>query len=246
MPNKTARKGVYTNVLQKQAWLSDSFGVELALKKLNLTNEELESIVGRYTRGQRKGQLKGKLVWFKVEAGGWVHGIGVIGPCSFGYAIADYNGSFLYPEVDFPGWTNQQIVSFFYQEEIKNKNQSNLNAALLQRNIIIQNPEILFKYIANRGIAYDDAVIAEILTEDNAMTKQKMWEECDKVFTKIMSKLLCLGFYDTPTPNEKIKATFDVFCKELCDMKNCPATKKKEVDDFVQKLESFASEYRIL
>lgn len=91
MPNKTARKGLYTNVLQKQAWLSDSFGVELALKKLNLTNEKLESIVGRYTRGQRKGQLRGQLVWFKVEAGGWVHRIGVIGPCSFGYAIADYN-----------------------------------------------------------------------------------------------------------------------------------------------------------
>ena len=250
MPNKTARKGLYTNVLQKQAWLSDSFGVELALKKLNLTNEKLESIVGRYTRGQRKGQLRGQLVWFKVEAGGWVHGIGVIGPCSFGYAIADYNGAFLYPKVDFPDtWSDEHIISFFYQEEIKNKNQSNLDVALRRRNITIQNPEILCKYIANRGIiAYDDAAITEILTEDNETTKQKTWGECDKIFGKIVGKLLCLGFYrsDTPTPNEKIKATFDIFFEELSDMKNCSTTKKEEVDDFVQKLESFASEYRIL
>ena len=243
MPNKTARKGLYTNVLQKQAWLSDSFGVELALKKLNLTNEKLESIVGRYTRGQRKGQLKGKLVWFKVEAGGWVHGIGVIPPCSFGYAIADYNGAFLYPKVDFPDtWSDKHIISFFYQEDIKNKNQSNLEAALRRRNITIQNPEILWKYVANRIIncSYDD-YIDEILAEDKAITTQKLWGECDKVVSKIARKLLLLGVYrDISTLNEEIKEKFDILFEELSDMKNSSTTKKEEVDDLVQKFEAEA------
>lgn len=249
MPNKTARKGIYTNVLQKQAWLSDSFGIELALKKLNLTNEKLESIVGRYTRGQRKGQLKGKLVWFKVEAGGWVHGIGVIPPCSFGYAIVDYNGAFLYPKVNFPDtWSDKHIISFFYQEEIKNKNQSNLDAALRRRDITIQNPEILCKYVANGIICSYDNYIDEILAEDKAITTRKIWGRCDEIVANILVKLIDLGFYrsDTPTPNEETKKKFDILFEELSDMKNCLTTKKEEVDAFIQRLESVAFEHQIL
>lgn len=54
------------------AYLSEDFGKELAMKKLNCTEEELEKIVGRYVKGKRKGLLKGKIAWTKCIKGGWV------------------------------------------------------------------------------------------------------------------------------------------------------------------------------
>lgn len=53
------------------AWLSTEFGQELAMKVFKLTLEELEALVGRYKRGERKGLLKGKIDWYKVTHGGW-------------------------------------------------------------------------------------------------------------------------------------------------------------------------------
>lgn len=54
------------------AYLSTDFGRDLALKKFNLSLEQLTEIVGVYKKGKRKGMLKGKLVWNKVTKGGWV------------------------------------------------------------------------------------------------------------------------------------------------------------------------------
>ena len=56
----------------KFAYLSGNFGKELAMKKLNCSEEELEKIVGQYVKGKRKGLLKGKIVWRKCIKGGWV------------------------------------------------------------------------------------------------------------------------------------------------------------------------------
>lgn len=56
----------------RSAYLSEDFGKELAMKKFNLSEAQLEQIVGRYVRGKRKGLLKGKIVWTKCTKGGWV------------------------------------------------------------------------------------------------------------------------------------------------------------------------------
>jgi hypothetical protein len=52
--------------------LSNAFGLELAIKKFNVTEEELAKLVGRFKRGPRKGLLKGKISWLKITKGGWV------------------------------------------------------------------------------------------------------------------------------------------------------------------------------
>lgn len=56
----------------KFAYLSGGFGRDLAMKKLDCSEEELEEIVGRYVKGKRKGCLKGKIIWTKCIKGGWV------------------------------------------------------------------------------------------------------------------------------------------------------------------------------
>lgn len=62
----------YAQFITRFAYLNEPFGMELALRKFELTEEQLESIVGRYVRGKRKGLLKGKIVWTKCVKGGWV------------------------------------------------------------------------------------------------------------------------------------------------------------------------------
>lgn len=94
----------------KFAYLSEDFGKELAMKKLNCSEEELEKIVGRYVKGKRKGLLKGKIIWRKCTRGGWVKAcpydhetmratgyVAVPGRCS-NFAIVD-------------SWTGQTIRS---------------------------------------------------------------------------------------------------------------------------------------
>lgn len=62
----------YAVFMDNYAYLSEDFGRDLALKKFDLCEEQLEKIVGRYTRGKRKGKLRGKIVWTKCVKGGWV------------------------------------------------------------------------------------------------------------------------------------------------------------------------------
>ena len=55
----------------QKSYLSTDFGLQLAMKKTGLTEAELEAVVGRYKKGQRKGLLKGYIHWYKVTHGGW-------------------------------------------------------------------------------------------------------------------------------------------------------------------------------
>jgi len=59
-------------LMHKNGYLSDDFIAKLACKRLNLLPEELEKLVGRYSKGKRKGLLKGMLTWNKCLRGGWV------------------------------------------------------------------------------------------------------------------------------------------------------------------------------
>jgi len=96
----------YAIIKPKFGYLSDLFIANLAMIKFNLTLEQLEKIVGRNTKGVRKGQLKGKLTWKKVVKGGWVK----TGPYdedrmrAHGY-VAVPGKTFDYQLVD--SWTNE-------------------------------------------------------------------------------------------------------------------------------------------
>lgn len=101
--------GQRPGIKEGYAYLSEEFGQNLAMKKFDMTIEQLEKIVGRYTRGKRMGQLRGVLRWFKIESGGFqptgyrsettdrVPGFLVREKgATFGYRIEDYNGKVLY------------------------------------------------------------------------------------------------------------------------------------------------------
>lgn len=83
---------------EKAGYLAgNQFILDLACRKLDLSLEQLETIVGRYSRGQRKGELRGCLKWWKVTEGGWNHRVGVVKNvgATLGYRIEDYNGNVL-------------------------------------------------------------------------------------------------------------------------------------------------------
>ena len=61
----------YAVITSKSAWLSQEFGQSYTQRVFDITENELEQAVGRYTRGQRKGSLRGCLHWWLVEKGGW-------------------------------------------------------------------------------------------------------------------------------------------------------------------------------
>lgn len=94
MSNKTNRRGNFTNYEVFKKPLYDDFVMDLACKKLKMTKEEIEAITGLYTSKSKNhaGKSKGYLRWYKVSVGGWIHGCGVVPPCSFGYILCDYHG----------------------------------------------------------------------------------------------------------------------------------------------------------
>lgn len=55
----------------KSAYLNSEFGQDYACCIFGLTAAELEVIVGRYSRGKRKGELRYQLSWKKCTRGGW-------------------------------------------------------------------------------------------------------------------------------------------------------------------------------
>lgn len=61
----------YAVVENRIAWLSSAFGRDYACRVFNMSLADLESLVGRYQRGKRKGLLRGYLSWDHVKKGGW-------------------------------------------------------------------------------------------------------------------------------------------------------------------------------
>lgn len=103
----------YANAETRTAYLSDEFGLNLACKKLGMTPEQIENLVGRYTRGKRKGLLRGAVQWFKITQFGWVkmgaydhdggggNGFVQAQGASFGYRIIDaWDGTILKQDAD--------------------------------------------------------------------------------------------------------------------------------------------------
>lgn len=61
----------YASIEIKSAYLSTDFGKQYAMRVFELTEEQLEKIVGRNTKGKRVGQLRGTITWKVVVRGGW-------------------------------------------------------------------------------------------------------------------------------------------------------------------------------
>jgi hypothetical protein len=90
----------YAASVTNVAYLNQRFGLELAHLFLGMDNAIIEGIVGRYSRGKRKGQLRGAIRWTKVVRGGWQR--------------TQYGGRVAYPgEI-----SNVEIVDAFTQRTI--------------------------------------------------------------------------------------------------------------------------------
>lgn len=61
----------YANIEVKVCSLANDWGRDYAMRIFNLTEAELERLVGRITRGPRKGMLAGMIGWSKCMSGGW-------------------------------------------------------------------------------------------------------------------------------------------------------------------------------
>jgi hypothetical protein len=59
----------YAQIDSRTAYLSTDFGEEIARKWFG--DESVDSLP-RYTRGPRKGKIKGAVAWSKVVRGGWI------------------------------------------------------------------------------------------------------------------------------------------------------------------------------
>lgn len=117
---KTTRSNAtYADIAENYAYLNTEFGLNLAIKRLGLNAEQIENIVGRYKKGKYTGQLKGKLVWCKVIAGGWKKEFKCVIPpnVTYAYRIESYEGKILFPLniIEMSNWKNSSL----YDELIK-------------------------------------------------------------------------------------------------------------------------------
>lgn len=67
-------KGQAIILEEKGAYMNSEFALGLAEKWGILDIIEREA--GRYTKGKRKGQLRGRLEWLKIVRGGWSYRFG--------------------------------------------------------------------------------------------------------------------------------------------------------------------------
>lgn len=64
----------YARCSAHSAELNSEFGLNYTMKIFGKNAQEIEQIVGRYSRGKQKGQLRGTLRWYRCDVGGWVNG----------------------------------------------------------------------------------------------------------------------------------------------------------------------------
>lgn len=76
------------------AWCSSDFGHQL-LARWDMFRVA-EDKLGRYARGKRQGQLRGRIEWLRCTEGGSVSGYGVVKPGILGYRLTTYSGECVY------------------------------------------------------------------------------------------------------------------------------------------------------
>ena len=92
----------YAVIEERSAWLSTEFGETLARKYFG---DKVVDDMPRYVRGKRKGQIKGKMTWLKVESGGWVRTIysDVFGDID-GWGVERRRGKIIRATITIPQW----------------------------------------------------------------------------------------------------------------------------------------------
>ena len=92
----------YAVIEERSAWLSTEFGETLARKYFG---DKVVDDMPRYVRGKRKGQIKGKMTWLKVESGGWVRTIysDVFGDID-GWGVERRRGKIIRAMITIPQW----------------------------------------------------------------------------------------------------------------------------------------------
>ncbi len=92
----------YAVIEERSAWLSTEFGETLARKYFG---DKVVDNMPRYVRGKRKGQIKGKMTWLKVESGGWVRTIysDVFGDID-GWGVERRRGKIIRAMITIPQW----------------------------------------------------------------------------------------------------------------------------------------------
>lgn len=107
------RTSVYCRTIMHESWLSTEFGHDFALRITGMTEEQLEQLVGRNSKGKRKGLLKGQIRWEKVLIGGWRRlGYGE----GNGYVVAP--NTIVYVEIDDP-WGDKHPLFKMNEVDIK-------------------------------------------------------------------------------------------------------------------------------
>jgi hypothetical protein len=170
-------------IVDKSAYLNSEFGIDLAQKKLGLSEQEIVEIVGRYSRGKRKGQIRGRLAWFKVDAGGWINGLGVVPPCSWGYHLVDtYADNIIFPTGlnDFPG---SKLAIHLYLEEREEGRITSWQKYLTEQQYAVQNSDIFYKY-SSMYIPSEEHFL-ELKKEDIAKTKYALLADYNVLFSTL-------------------------------------------------------------
>lgn len=92
----------YAVIEERSSWLSTEFGETLARKYFG---DKVVDDMPRYVRGKRKGQIKGKMTWLKVESGGWVRTIysDVFGDID-GWGVERRRGKIIRAMITIPQW----------------------------------------------------------------------------------------------------------------------------------------------
>lgn len=105
----------YAHFEEKQAYLSSDFGRDYAMKSFNLTLEQLETLVGRYSKGKRVGQLRGIIRWKVVTRGGWVRslsgGFAIRPGLRYGHSIVDGWTGKLFLGADWEKMSNAELIT---------------------------------------------------------------------------------------------------------------------------------------
>lgn len=93
----------YAKIKTKTAYLSNDFGESYARY---LFGDKIINTLPRYIKGQRKGLLKGKLIWKKCTKGGWVK-TGPYHDGGCGYVQAP---GFISAVIEDNSWHNSKII----------------------------------------------------------------------------------------------------------------------------------------
>jgi len=168
-------------ISSRESGLTSDWSVSMACKWFNLTEAELESIVGgRKTRGASAGKLRGGLAWSKTVRGGWVK------TGQYNHDAQHGNGYVIAPNtIVFRALLNKdgEVVKFFTAsgfEYIEKNFNFNMPAASVASPapVVVENSKCYAVKVVGKGMSID-------MTAAGLVTK----EEADKIAAEFNANL---------------------------------------------------------